>query len=109
MYQSTYRIVAILYCFIPTDDLSNLSALRPENREQYLLCSQILIMCNVNIFLFSLVVISSSYYISVLRVDVICKYHYDVRALSYNPGLQYPHLHGLVHTPDNNRWDTPPV
>ena len=35
--------------------------------------------------------------------------HYDGRALSYNPGLQYPQLHGPVHTPDNNRWDTPPV
>ena len=35
--------------------------------------------------------------------------HYDGRALSYNPGLQYPHLHGPVHTPENNRWDTPPV
>ena len=35
--------------------------------------------------------------------------HYDVKAQSYNPGLQYPHLHGPVHTPDNNRWDTPPV
>ena len=34
-------------------------------------------------------------------------FHYDGRALSYNPGLQYPHLHGPVHTPDNNRWDTP--
>ena len=35
--------------------------------------------------------------------------HYDGRAQSYNPGLQYPHLHGPVHTPHNNRWDTPPV
>ena len=35
--------------------------------------------------------------------------HYDDKALSFNPGLQYPHLHGPVHTPDNNRWDTPPV
>ena len=35
--------------------------------------------------------------------------HYDGKAPSYNPGLQYPHLHGPVHTPDNNRWDTPPV
>ena len=35
--------------------------------------------------------------------------HYDGKALSYNPGLQYPHLHGPVHTPDSNRWDTPPV
>ena len=35
--------------------------------------------------------------------------HYDGHALSFNPGLQYPHLHGPVHTPDNNRWDTPPV
>ena len=35
--------------------------------------------------------------------------HYDAKALSFNPGLQYPHLHGPVHTPDNNRWDTPPV
>ena len=35
--------------------------------------------------------------------------HYDGKAQSYNPGLQYPHLHGPVHTPDNNRWDTPPV
>ena len=29
--------------------------------------------------------------------------HYDGKALSFNPGLQYPHLHGPVHTPDNNR------
>ena len=36
-------------------------------------------------------------------------HHYDGKALSFNPGLQYPHLHGPVHTPDNNRWDTPPV
>ena len=35
--------------------------------------------------------------------------HYDGNALSFNPGLQYPHLHGPVHTPDNNGWDTPPV
>ena len=35
--------------------------------------------------------------------------HYDGNAQSCNPGLQYPHLHGPVHTPDNNRWDTPPV
>ena len=35
--------------------------------------------------------------------------HYGGRALSFNPCLQYPHLHGPVHTPDNNRWDTPPV
>ena len=35
--------------------------------------------------------------------------HYDVNAQSFNPGLQYPHLHGPVHTPDNNRWDTPSV
>ena len=35
--------------------------------------------------------------------------HYDGRALSGNPGLQYPNLHGPVHTRDNNRWDTPPV
>ena len=35
--------------------------------------------------------------------------HYDDRALNGNPGLQYPTLHGPVHTPDNNRWDTPPV
>ena len=35
--------------------------------------------------------------------------HYDGKALSFNPGLQYPYLHGRVHTPDNNRWDTPPV
>ena len=35
--------------------------------------------------------------------------HYDAKDLSYNPGLQYPHLHGPVHTPDNNRWDAPPV
>ena len=34
--------------------------------------------------------------------------HYDDRALSGNPGLQYPHVHGPVHTPDN-RWDTPVV
>ena len=35
--------------------------------------------------------------------------HYDVKSQSYNPGLQYPHLHVPVHTPDNNRWDTQPV
>ena len=35
--------------------------------------------------------------------------HDDVKSQSFNPGLQYPHLHGPVHTPDNNRWDTPPV
>ena len=35
--------------------------------------------------------------------------HYDVKSQSFNPGLQYPHLHGPVHTPDDNRWDTPPV
>ena len=35
--------------------------------------------------------------------------HYDGNVLRLNPGLQYPHLHGPVHTPDNNRWDTPPV
>ena len=51
--------------------------------------------------------------------------HYNGSALSGNPGLQYPPLpphphphsqpqpltplHGPVHTPDNNRWDTPPV
>ena len=34
---------------------------------------------------------------------------YDVKSQSFNPGLQYPHLHGPVHTPDNNRWNTPPV
>ena len=33
--------------------------------------------------------------------------HYDGKALSFNQGLQYPHLQGPVHTPDNNRWDTP--
>ena len=35
----------------------------------------------------------------------------DYRGDEYgcNPGLQYPALHGPVHTPDNNRWDTPPV
>ena len=33
----------------------------------------------------------------------------DGSALSYNPGQQHPHLHGPVHTPDNNRWDAPPV
>ena len=30
------------------------------------------------------------------------KIHYDVKSQSFNPGLQYPHLHGPVHTPDNN-------
>ena len=35
--------------------------------------------------------------------------HYVDKSQSLNPGLQYPHLHGPVHTPDNNRWDTPPV
>ena len=37
------------------------------------------------------------------------KIHYDDRAMSGTPGLQYPPLHGPVHTPDNNRWDTPSV
>ena len=41
--------------------------------------------------------------------SVIVVQHYDGNGLSFNPGLQYPHLHGTVHTPDNNRWDTPPV
>ena len=36
-------------------------------------------------------------------------FHYDGRALRCNPGLQYPPWHGPVHTPDNNRWHTPPV
>ena len=27
--------------------------------------------------------------------------HYDDKAQSCNPGLQYPHLHGPVHKPDN--------
>ena len=40
---------------------------------------------------------------------VLFWFHYDVKSQSFNPGLQYPHLHGPVHTPDNNRWDTPPV
>ena len=35
--------------------------------------------------------------------------HYDESALTGNPGLQHPHLNGPVHTPDNNRWDAPPV
>ena len=35
--------------------------------------------------------------------------HYDGRALRGNAVLQYPPLHGPVHTPDNSRWDTPPV
>ena len=35
--------------------------------------------------------------------------HYDGYALNGNPGLQYLPLHGPVPTPDNNRWDTPPV
>ena len=35
--------------------------------------------------------------------------HYDGNALSFNPGLQYLHLHGTMHTPEDNRWDTPPV
>ena len=35
--------------------------------------------------------------------------HYDGKTQSYNPGLQYPHLHGPVHTPDNNRWGIQPV
>ena len=39
----------------------------------------------------------------------IWTFHYVVKSQSFNPGLQYPHLHGPVHTPDNNRWDTPPV
>ena len=34
---------------------------------------------------------------------------YVGKTQSFNPGLQYPTLHGPVHTPDNNRWDTPPV
>ena len=36
------------------------------------------------------------------------QYH-DGRDLWGNAGLQYPPLHGPVHTPENNRWDTPPV
>ena len=40
---------------------------------------------------------------------VIHVIHYDGKTQSFNPGLQYPHLHGPVHTPDNNRWVTPPV
>ena len=44
-----------------------------------------------------------------LRGDAKDTLHYDVKSQSFNPGLQYPHLHGPVHTPDNNRWDTPPV
>ena len=36
-------------------------------------------------------------------------HHYDGRALSGKAGLQYPPLHEQVHTPDNNRWDTPPL
>ena len=35
--------------------------------------------------------------------------HYDGRALRGEPGLQYAPLHGPVHTPDNSRWDIPPV
>ena len=35
--------------------------------------------------------------------------HYVGKAQSFDPGLQYPPLHGPAHTPDNNRWDTPPV
>ena len=35
--------------------------------------------------------------------------HYVGKTQSFNPDLQYPPLHGPVHTPDNNRWDTPPV
>ena len=27
--------------------------------------------------------------------------HYDGKGLSFNPGLQHLHLHGAVHTPDN--------
>ena len=46
---------------------------------------------------------------SPLNMLKICLCHYDVKSQSFNPGLQYPHLHGPVHTPDNNRWDTPPV
>ena len=45
--------------------------------------------------------------------DVVSVIHFtlshDGKAVSFNPGLQYPHLHGPVHTPDNNRWDIPPV
>ena len=44
-----------------------------------------------------------------LHIDGNSCSHYDVKSQSFNPGLQYPHLHGPVHTPDNNRWDTPPV
>ena len=44
-----------------------------------------------------------------LRNSSSVPWQYDGRALSGNPGLQYPHLHGPVHTPDNNRWDTSPV
>ena len=35
--------------------------------------------------------------------------HYDGIALSGYPSLQYPPVYGPVHTPDNNKWDTPPV
>ena len=35
--------------------------------------------------------------------------HYDGRALRVEPNLQYPSLHGPVHTSDDNRWGTPPV
>ena len=43
---------------------------------------------------------------NVYKVSVL---QYDDRALSGNTGLQYLPLHGSVHTPDNNSWDTPPV
>ena len=46
---------------------------------------------------------------SIWQSHIRPKCHYDDRSQSYNSGLQYPHLHGPVHTPDNNRWDTPPI
>ena len=53
--------------------------------------------------------IENSLSILIHRVALELPKHYDVKSQSFNPGLQYPHLHGPVHTPDNNRWDTPPV
>ena len=49
------------------------------------------------------------FYCMKMQMGTLFRNHYDGNALSFNPGLQYPHLHGPVHTPDNNRWDTPPV
>ena len=54
--------------------------------------------------------IISCYVLLTRRVDCIMYLrHYVRKALRGNPCLQYPPLHGPVHTPENNGWDTPPV